>query len=633
MASMTSTVLGARQRTALQLHRHTYKNQARKLLHHRTLESLLVIVGISYAAALSSQLFTVGIFGVFRSIFSLFTVMLTVVYFVLGALLLGLRNYLVSVNPRITTSIISELMDIGRTLDTWPLLAFYTISSLFLNVLINGQASTSTKNYNDLVVYISHKGLVQVNERYLMTRVFGAAFGLSYGLWRLVNQKDWLVFSPVQLGVITTLRTRLLQNISTTVKGSFVLTGGFWFTYNILLSRMVVRMAMSIVSEEILNQTSKYGPRWYHLGLFLRFVFNAIVIRTFFEAINALSDYILTKKLNVVTTSIDPNACLISGLKGSSSSRTDQFLRLHAFQELAHAARHDPQRRFDIFTDAQSQPTAWKQISDECVAVLKQAKSRFDRLAGRGSSSASSAAAAAATAALAASSTASLLRDSDVTVRRRLPPEQGGALEMNIFKASKKTSFFDSLKGKSTEEILAEQSKKAGADSGVQKMPGLAVQHPEIAAFTWINARFQAFLLRHPAFQATLKKIPDTRTLENAEDFQLNIWAFQALAHLVRASFSEDQVGVVQRDIPVVLEAMLGLLLSLEAYLLRERAACGESGDESLALSEHERVRALTEALRTSIYQIVDVFQWQLEEFKLSSKSSERLRYFLQYQD
>ncbi|KAG0257952.1 Nucleoporin NDC1 [Actinomortierella ambigua] len=630
---MTS-VFGPRQRTALQLHRLTYKNQARKLLHQRTIEGLLVIVLASYTTALVSQLLTVGVFGLFRSLFSIFTILLTAVYFILGALLLGLRNYLVSVNPQISTSILNDLKNIARTLDAWPLLVFYTFSSLFLNVLINGQASTGTKNYNDLVVYISHKGLVQINERYIMTRVFGAVLGLFYGLWRLFNQKDWLAFSPVQLRVSTAIFSRLRQIFSTTVTGSFVIVGGLWFTYNIFLSRVLVRMAMSVVSEEILNQTSKYGPRWYHLGLFLRFVFNTIVIRSYFEAINALSDFVLTKSLNVAATSIDPNACLISGLKGSASlSRTDQFLRLHAFQELAHAARYDPQRRLDIFTDAQSQPTAWKQISDECVAVLKQAKSRFDQLAGRGRSSASSAATATATAALAASSTASLLRDSDVTVRRRLPPGQGGALEMNIFKPSKKTSFFDTLKGKSTEEILEGQQTKAGVEANVEKMPGLAVQHPEIAAFRWISARLGALFLRHPVLHAVLKKFPDTRTLEDAEDFQLNIWAFQALAHLVRASFSEDQVGVVQRDISVVLEAMLELLLSVEAYLLRERALCGEHGDESLELSAHGRVHALTEALRTAIYQIVDVFQWQLDEFKLSSKSSERLRYFLLYQD
>ncbi|KAG0230846.1 Nucleoporin NDC1 [Actinomortierella wolfii] len=600
---------GPRQRAPLQLHRLTYKNQARKLLHQRTLESLPIIALFSYIAAVASQYFAVGIF----------------------VLLFGLRNSLVTVNPRISSSVANDLINIARTFDTWPLLAFYTLSSLALNIIINGPASTSIRNYNNLVVYISHKGLVQVNERYIMTRVFAAVLGFLYGFWRLWNQKDWLTFPTVQVSMRTALTTNLRKIFSTAVKDSFVIVGGFWFIYNIFLSRLTVRIAMSFVSEEILNQSTKYGPRWYHLGFFLRIVFNTIVIRVFFEAINALSDYVLTKRLNVVTTSIDPNACLVSGLKGSANlSNTDQFLRLHAFQELVQAARYDPQRRVDIFTDAQSQPSAWKQIADECVGVLKQATSRISRLTGRSGKSASIASAAV-NEALAASSKVSLLRDSNITVRRRLPPEQGGALEMNIFKPSKSTSFLDTLKGPSTEEILEEQRKKAGADNSVRKMPGLAVQHPEIAAFTWLSARMRALLLRYPAFQATLNKMPDSRTLENAEDFQLNIWAFQALAHLVRASFTEDQVGVVQRDIPAVLEAMLGLLLALEAYLQREPVSYDEQSDD--ALSVHVRMHVLTEGLKTAIYQIVEVFHWQLEEFMLSDKSTDRLRYFLHFQD
>jgi hypothetical protein len=43
-----------------------------------------------------------------------------------------------------------------------------------------------------------------------------------------------------------------------------------------------------------------------------------------------------------------------------------------------------------------------------------------------------------------------------------------------------------------------------------------------------------------------------------------------ALARLVAASYSEDNYGVVQKDIPKVLESMLGLLMALESFLLKE---------------------------------------------------------------
>lgn len=48
------------------------------------------------------------------------------------------------------------------------------------------------------------------------------------------------------------------------------------------------------------------------------------------------------------------------------------------------------------------------------------------------------------------------------------------------------------------------------------------------------------------------------------------IYRLLGLARLVAASYDEDSYGVVQKDIPKVLESMLELLMTLESFLLAE---------------------------------------------------------------
>ena len=47
----------------------------------------------------------------------------------------------------------------------------------------------------------SEKGIVQVNERYILTRTFSIVLGVACGMNHLLYQKDWLSFSEVQVSL------------------------------------------------------------------------------------------------------------------------------------------------------------------------------------------------------------------------------------------------------------------------------------------------------------------------------------------------------------------------------------------------------------------------------------------------
>jgi hypothetical protein len=63
------------------------------------------------------------------------------------------------------------------------------------------------------------------------------------------------------------------------------------------------------------------------------------------------------------------------------------------------------------------------------------------------------------------------------------------------------------------------------------------------------------------------------------------------LARLVAASYNEDNYGVVQKDIPKVLETMLALLMTLESFLLAE---AGSAKFRSNPYSAHINAQRLT---------------------------------------
>ncbi|KAF9353822.1 Nucleoporin NDC1 [Mortierella sp. NVP85] len=498
-----------------------------------------------------------------------------------------------------------------------------------LHALILAPANTSSRNYSDLVVVIKERGIAQVNERYILTRTFSIVFGLIYGMNHLLYQKDWLTFTEVQLSTAEHVFNHYWKGVvKKSARFAYQLTTRFWFGYNILLSRFLIRMAMRFAAEDILYHAPKYGPRWYSIGLALRLFITSFSFAVFTESVHILCDHFLTKRMNVTTASVDPNACMVTGLKvDGSNTKPESLLVYHAFQELGYLAGYDSTRRAELFSETGNVPSSWQQISTHCIQILKKATNRVDKSASKAPSKASSTAP----------------ETLNTTYRRRLPPEKGGALETNIFRPTKYDNFFDNFKGASTEEILAKsmiEADKTLAKPDSDKRPNLggSMDRVELVAYRWLNSNFKDAIFKYPEIQKRLSDIPSSDLFCAIEDFQLVIWSFQGLARLVVSSYEEDRYGLVQRDISKILEAMLGLLISLEHFLFTEgRLDKVASNPYSAHINAQRLVNnhslALVQALKTSIYQIVIVFKDQLGEFVLASTYADRLQHFVDFDD
>jgi hypothetical protein len=219
--------------------------------------------------------------------------------------------------------------------------------------------------------------------------------------------------------------------------------------------------------------------------------------------------------MNVSGGSVDPNACLISGLKTDGSNTTPEILlTYHAFQELAHLAGHSPARRRDIFNDAGSSSSSWAQISSHCIALLNKATKRIKTVPAKPSPSGTPVASSG---------------GFGTSIRRRLPPGQGGAFESNIFRPTKHNHFFDSLKGPGTEEILAQSRAEAakGATKAVASV-GPPKDRLELVAFRWVSNKAKELALKYPDLQKHLSVIPEKEVLTSTDDLHLTLWAFQS---------------------------------------------------------------------------------------------------------
>ncbi|KAJ1979306.1 Nuclear pore complex subunit, partial [Dimargaris xerosporica] len=121
-------------------------------------------------------------------------------------------------------------------------------------------------------------------------------------------------------------------------------------------------------------------------------------------------------------------------------------------------------------------------------------------------------------------------------------------------------------------------------------------------------------------------------------NLQIQLWAIQALGHLLTASLREDPFGLVQRDLPKVLEDLLAYLTVLEEfmhnpYYLATYGECGALADMVFHNTPHQRLHrqayVLTQQLQNTIYQIVTAFYEHLPQYKFAPQYVKRLEKFV----
>ncbi|KIY65317.1 hypothetical protein CYLTODRAFT_400625 [Cylindrobasidium torrendii FP15055 ss-10] len=111
---------------------------------------------------------------------------------------------------------------------------------------------------------------------------------------------------------------------------------------------------------------------------------------------------------------------------------------------------------------------------------------------------------------------------------------------------------------------------------------------------------------------------------------KLDLLVVNTLSTLVAASLTDDQLGVVQRDIPKILEAMCAFLDEIETYQRDLPSATNEEEEE-------ERKKAVVmlveqaDGFREGIARVVKTFGTKLSAFKFPPRVARKLQGFLDY--
>uniref|UniRef100_A0A673FSW7 Nucleoporin NDC1 n=1 Tax=Sinocyclocheilus rhinocerous TaxID=307959 RepID=A0A673FSW7_9TELE len=114
------------------------------------------------------------------------------------------------------------------------------------------------------------------------------------------------------------------------------------------------------------------------------------------------------------------------------------------------------------------------------------------------------------------------------------------------------------------------------------------------------------------------------------------LWsASTGLSHLVAASFSEDQFGVVQTTLPNILSCLVVLLEAVDRHFKLPHASSKPVRTIcSMGDSTYKTLRfALRAALKTAIYKITTTFGEHLNAVNISTEHRKRLQQFLEFKD
>ncbi|NXP82740.1 NDC1 protein, partial [Ramphastos sulfuratus] len=131
--------------------------------------------------------------------------------------------------------------------------------------------------------------------------------------------------------------------------------------------------------------------------------------------------------------------------------------------------------------------------------------------------------------------------------------------------------------------------------------------------YTWLQNKqeqIKDFLSRRVLIMYFFSKHAEASIQAVFADAQMHIWALEGLSHLVAASFTEDQFGVVQTTLPAILNTLLTLQEVVDRHFkLPHVSSKPPRISGSLVDTSYKTLRfALRASLKTALYRITTVF-------------------------
>ncbi|KAG5321169.1 NDC1 protein, partial [Pseudoatta argentina] len=141
---------------------------------------------------------------------------------------------------------------------------------------------------------------------------------------------------------------------------------------------------------------------------------------------------------------------------------------------------------------------------------------------------------------------------------------------------------------------------------------------------------FTAYLLSKPLINYIFGEQDDNKIRYALQNGQLVIWAAEAISSLTVFSLSEDSYGIVQKDVPVIINTLLSVKQALDKLSKSAMLARKMQADDKLI---REIFTSLRSAIKRSLYRIVINFEPYINDLSLELSIIEQLQGFLNYKE
>ncbi|XP_029679702.1 nucleoporin NDC1 [Formica exsecta] len=141
---------------------------------------------------------------------------------------------------------------------------------------------------------------------------------------------------------------------------------------------------------------------------------------------------------------------------------------------------------------------------------------------------------------------------------------------------------------------------------------------------------FVAYLLSKPLINYIFGEQDDNKIRYLLFNGQLVIWAAEAISSLSVFSLSEDSYGVVQKDVPNIINTLLSVKQVLDKLQKSAVLARKIQADDKFT---KEIFTSLRSAIKRSLYRIVTNFEPYINDLSLESLTIEQLQSFLNYRE
>ncbi|KZT25546.1 hypothetical protein NEOLEDRAFT_1202644 [Neolentinus lepideus HHB14362 ss-1] len=657
----------------------TFEPAVKRVLRHRLRSIFLYSAAYCWTPAFVWNTWSTGGFSLWN-LLSLSTIALSLAFWVLGALPVTLlRKFYLTATPSASSSPSKTVKAALSKRSTYAALICYSVSAVLLSGLhillaYTNQTSESGKGEPRLSPFVkSRKHPYYLNGRFIflmLTQLVCAyAFLLRHIMrdrfvvrWPPLSVDDEELpprFDPTKIALTTIAVTTLSLATSTVLFGVTRI-----LLLPILFHIPVLRLALRPFATHFLRGPWTLSLPLRHLELLFRcFALGLSTVATW-EVSESIFEAQISEPITVTSVSADPVETLISGTTSSST-----YFQYFAYMELRNLIWEDSPaasaRRSALFADQKHSPSLWVTL---CRTALLQLGKDYQHFVRRG-------------APLPGATTPA---PAPVPPKKPDPTPSTPLIRKPIFKSSPASPVHAVIESLSSDGAIT-QAIASTAEVGAAHVPelfrsvaavapasvkeGTDVVVAEVKEVTgWIERYNPKEMAKKVQLGGVVEKYCPPRVVAMGEilkewwhkdrlgkaaeeclpNRELDVLIIQVLAHLTCVSLDEDRYGVLQRDIPRILEAFISFYSAVGEYeteLSVKFKAPSEEEREKLTPQEREiqdqigydvslakdAMRPIIDAFKEGLARIVRTFNDKLQAFRFPPRTARQLQSFVDY--